>query len=60
MCVLYLFFLAGVYTENESANDELLFITERHCLSDLINGVSTPCNCGTRNPWVLESAVQVF
>ena len=51
----------GIYTGNDSPSSEpSLFVTEKHCFQDLVSGLGTPCSCGmTRNPWVLESVIQV-
>lgn len=50
----------GIYTDGASSEEQSLFVTERHCLSDLVEGLTTQCPCGvTRAPWVLESVVQV-
>lgn len=47
----------GIYTDGASSEEQSLFVTERHCLSDLVEGLTTQCPC--RAPWVLESVVQV-
>ncbi len=52
--------LAGVYIGNEYPEEEGMFITERHCFSDLLEGVTSPCPCGmTHKAWMLESLKQV-
>ena len=52
--------LIGIYTGDVSPDDQALFITERHTLVDLLGGLSSACSCGmTRNPWILESVIQV-
>ena len=50
-----------MYTGNDSPGSEpSLFVTEKQCFQDLVSGLGTPCSCGmTRNPWVLESVIQV-
>ena len=49
-----------VYADSTCVEDEFLFITERHCLEDLIKGLASPCDCGlTKSPWLVESMVQV-
>ena len=40
--------------------DEAAFLTERYCLTDLVDGLKTSCPCGIScNPWMMQSAVQV-
>lgn len=54
------YFPLGIYTGNTNPVDETAFLTERHCLNDLVQGLKTPCPCGrTCNPWAMESIVQV-
>ena len=49
-----------MYVDAGSPSDQSMFITERHCFSDLVSGLSSPCPCGmTRAPWTLEQCVQV-
>ncbi len=51
----------GVYIEDSKADDESLFITERHCFRDLFTGLSTACPCGLAvNAWTLVSMLQVM
>ena len=41
--------------------DSKLFIGKYHSLSDLLDGLKTPCSCGmSSHPWVMESVIQVF
>ena len=50
----------GVYISDEHPEDQALFVTERCCFSDLVEGLSSPCPCGlTIKPWALESVMQV-
>ena len=50
----------GIYIGDELADDQSLFITERHCFYDVITGLASPCPCGaTKNPWMLDSVIQV-
>lgn len=52
--------LTGIYTSNATPEEEAAFLTERHCLVDLIDGLKTPCPCGkSSNPWIIDSVVQV-
>ena len=54
-------FFKGVYTDDGCSDDEFLFITERYCLTDLINGLASPCDYGlTRSPWIVGLLVQVL
>ena len=54
LCVL------GMYSGDEDVDDSNLFICERHALTDLLDGLKAPCSCGTtRNPWTLDSTIQV-
>ena len=47
--------------DNGSQDDEKVFLTERHCFSDLLEGVTSTCTCGmTRKAWMVESLVQVW
>ena len=49
-----------MYTSDATPDEQSMFITEKHCFSDLVSGLATPCPCGmTRAPWTLESVVQV-
>ena len=37
-----------------------MFVTERCCFSDLIDGLYSPCSCGMSvKTWALESIIQV-
>ena len=38
----------GIYTNNTSPEDEATFLTEWHCLPDLIEGLKSPCTCGMK------------
>ena len=50
----------GVYISDENPEDQDLFVTEKCCFFDLVEGLSSPCPCGlTMKPWALESVVQV-
>lgn len=50
----------GVYVRDEHHEDQALFVTERCCFSDLVEGLSSPCPCGlTTKPWAVESVMQV-
>ena len=54
-------FLLGVFVGNDSPNheDEAAFLTERHCLTDLLEGLKLPCPCGiSHNAWALSTVVQ--
>lgn len=45
---------------DEHHEDQALFVTERCCFSDLVEGLSSPCPCGlTTKPWAVESVMQV-
>ena len=50
-----------MYIRDTDPEDGACFVTERNCLSDLMDGLASPCPCGmTNNPWLLESVVQVW
>ena len=50
----------GIYTADTTPADSKLFIGEYHALSDLLDGLKTPCSCGmSSHPWVMESVIQV-
>ena len=50
----------GVYVGDEHHEDETLFLTERCCFSDLVEGLSSACPCGlTIKPWAVKSVIQV-
>ena len=54
--------IIGIYKDETPSpeNQCALFITEKHCFSELVTGLATPCPCGvTRNSWKLENVVQV-
>ena len=54
--------IIGIYKDKTPSPDNqcALFITEKHCFSELVTGLATPCPCGvTRNSWKLENVVQV-
>ena len=45
---------------DDHPEDQALFVTERCCLSNLVEGLASPCPCGlTIKPWALESDIQV-
>ena len=45
---------------DDHPEDQALFVTERCCLSNLVEGLASPCPCGlTIKPWALESVIQV-
>ena len=49
-----------MYVGDEERTEQALFITERHCFTDLISALASPCSCGlATNPWVFDSATQV-
>ena len=57
-------YILGVYVSDENHEDQALFVTERCCFSDLVEGLSSPlsspCPCGlTVKPWAAKSVVQV-
>lgn len=53
-------YFVGVYVGDNSPEDQSLFVTERCCFSDLLDGLSSLCPCGmTIMPWALESVIQV-
>ena len=50
----------GVYTGDATTQDQDTFLVERHCLTDLLDGLKSVCCCGmASNPWRLHSFVQV-
>ena len=51
---------SGVYVGDEHPEDQAMFVSEKCCFTDLVNGLSSPCLCGlTMKPWQLESVTQV-
>ena len=53
-------FCIGIYTSIGTTEDETCFLTERHCLHDLVRGLETACPCGkSSSPWAVSSFVQV-
>lgn len=60
LLLLLLFFLVlGVYTGDRQPQDQALFVVERHCFTDLLSGLESPCVCGlTLHPWGLVSLTQ--
>jgi hypothetical protein len=52
--------ILGMYNGDTSEEEQTLFISERHCFSDLVKGVASPCACCLPNSqWILDSTVQV-
>ena len=52
--------MQGVYTGDATTQDQDTFLVERHCLTDLLDGLKSVCCCGmASNPWRLHSFVQV-
>ena len=50
----------GVYAGDSTSTDSQLFICEYHALTDLLNGMKTPCTCGvSTHLWIIDSLVQV-
>ena len=50
----------GMYAGDSHVDDSKLFICGRHALSDLREGLKTPCVCGmASNPWTMDSTIQV-
>ena len=50
----------GVYTGDATTQDQDTSLVERHCLTDLLDGLKSVCCCGmASNPWLLHSFVQV-
>ena len=51
---------------SSAPDEEACFLTEQHCLHDLLKGLHTPCPCGktsngkTSNAWSFSSSVQVL
>ena len=37
---------SGMYTDGASPDEQSLFVTERHCFTDLAKGLATQCPCG--------------
>ena len=49
-----------MYVGDEHPEDQAMFVSEKCCFTDLVNGLSSPCLCGlTMKPWQLESVTQV-
>ena len=47
-----------MYQDNPRPNpeEEEAFLTEKHCFTDLLDGMKTPCPCGiSHNAWLLSS-----
>ena len=50
----------GVYVGDKCPEDQAMFVAEKCCFADLVNGLSSPCLCGlTMKLWELESVTQV-
>ena len=48
-----------MYGGDDKTDDSKLFICERYALTDLLQGLKSPCSCGmSSSPWALESTVQ--
>ena len=45
----------GIYTGDVSSEEGGLFVVEKGCFSDLLEGLYTPCSCGlVFNPWRVD------
>ena len=54
------FSLVYIFIGDSAPTDSKLFICEYHALTDLIDGLKTPCTCGmSSHPWIMDSVVQV-
>ncbi len=52
--------LSGMYTGDNSPDDQTLFITEKRCFDDLMTGLASSCSeCLVRSCWRLDSVIQV-
>ena len=50
----------GIYCGDSHVVDSKLLIREQDPMSDLLEGLKTPCICGmASNPWALESTIQM-
>ena len=50
----------GVYTGDSAHTDSHPFICEYHTLTDLLDGMKTPCACGmSTHPLIIDSSIQV-
>ncbi len=51
--------MSGMYEDGASSEEQSLFVSERHCFSDLVSGLTSPCRCGATRLWKVESVIQV-
>ena len=59
-CTQYQLLLSIMYTGDDNSDDSSLFICEQYALTELLDGLKTPCTCGmAKNPWTLDSTIQV-
>ena len=51
----------GIYEGTSAPDQETCFLTERHCVHDLLKGLEGPCLCGKlSNAWRCSSVLQVL
>ena len=49
-----------MYVGDKSPDEQGMFVAEKHCFTDLLEGLTSACPCGmTTKAWMLESVVQV-
>ena len=47
--------------QDDDPQDQEIFLTERHYLADLLDGLNSPCVCGrSKNVWAIHSLIQVL
>ena len=59
-CIYLAGCFVGIFIGDSAPTDSKLFICEYHALTDLIDGLKTPCTFGmSGHPWIMDSVVQV-
>ena len=47
--------------QDDDPQDQEIFLTERHCLADLLDGLISPCVCGrSKNVWAISDYLQLY
>ena len=50
----------GMYKDDSSSDGQSFFVAEKHCFTDLVKGLATPCQCGVVGGEVPGSLSQLY